>query len=128
MLFHELLDLVALVDDHEPLVLLDDVLDLIGLVTGHDAKTIPLVTNALVSARVISRRPSHPSVFPHSHWNSNCWSGGGPVGRALVESGDPIVHRTHHVLVPSLALEPFLHAPDPNPVSQQAKPRVRHVE
>src|ERR671911_1355189 len=94
-----------------------------SLVTGDHGKTIPLATNALV----LSERHQHTALasarLPALALELELVVRGGPFGRALVESGDPIVHRTHHVFVPSLALEPFLHAPDPNPVSQQAKPR-----
>jgi hypothetical protein len=107
-----MLDLVALVDDHVPPVLLDYVLDFIGLVTGYHGKTIPLATNALV----LSERYQHTALasgFPALALELELVVRGGPVRRALVESGDPIVHRTHHVFVPSLALEPFVHGPDP---------------
>jgi len=43
-----MLNLIALVDNDVPFILLDHVLDFSGLVTGHDRKTIPLATNALV--------------------------------------------------------------------------------
>src|SRR5688572_20998676 len=119
-----MLDLVALVDDHVPLVPLDYVLDFIGLVTGHHGKTIPLATNALV----LSERHQHTALasagIPALALELELVVRSGPVGRALVESGDPIVHRTHHVFVPSPALEPFLHGPDPSAQTRPTEPNA----
>jgi len=43
-----MLDLVALIYDQVPVVLLHHVLDFGGLVTGHDGEAIPLTADDLV--------------------------------------------------------------------------------
>jgi hypothetical protein len=108
-LFDEVLDLITLVDDHVPLVLLDYVLDFTGLVTRHDRKTVPLATNALVLSEGHQHASLAPACLPAFTLEFELLLGSGPVG-ALVESGALIVHRPHQGFVPSLPLEPLLHA------------------
>ena len=110
-LFHQVLDLVVFVDDDEPLVLLDYVLDLVCLMTGRDGKTIPLPTNALVLSESHQQTILASAGLPALAQEFELLPGGGPLG-ALVELGDLVVHRAHEALVPSLSLESFLHAPD----------------
>jgi hypothetical protein len=101
-------ELVALVDDDEPLVLRDYGLDLVGLMTGNDGKAIPLPTNAFVFIEG-HQHATVASVRPAFALELELVVRAGPVARALIEGGDPLVHRTHHVFVPSLTLEPFFH-------------------
>ncbi len=114
VLLHEVLDLVALVDDQVALVLLDDVFDGSRFVTRHDGKSIALAPDAIV----LRQRHQHPALapagFPTLALELEALLTVGPLARALIKSSDPIVHRAHQVFIPGLPLEALLHAPDPN--------------
>ena len=108
-----MLDLVALVDDHVPVGLLHHMLDLRGLVTGKDGKAIALTANDLVLRQGQVQTSVAPRGLPALALELEQMPGGGPVRGKLVQSGDLIVDRAHQAFVPSLPIEPLLHAPDP---------------
>ena len=107
-----MLNLVALVDNRIPLILLDHALELRALVTWHDGKAIPLAMNALVLRERHKNASLAAAGFPAFTPELESLVCLGPIG-ALVESSDLLVHRPHEILVSSLALEPFLHTQDP---------------
>ena len=108
-----MLDLVALVDDHVPIVLLHDMLDFRGLMTGQDGESIPLAANDLVLGEGHLQTTRASAGLPAFALENELMPRTGPLRRALAQSRDLIVDRAHQGFVPNLPIKPLLHAPDP---------------
>jgi hypothetical protein len=109
VLLDDPLDLVTLIDDHESFVGFHDVFDLIVFVTGQNSKTVPLLADALVLGQSHQDSSFTAPGLPAFALEIEDLSGSGPTGGLLVERRDPVVHRPHQCLVPSLPLEPLVH-------------------
>jgi hypothetical protein len=111
VLFDEVFYCVTLVDDQEAVVPLDDMLDLVGFVAGHDREAIALAADALVlgeahlHALVAAVRLSTLAL------KLEPLIGVCPPAGALIKSLDPIVDCSQQRLVPSLEFVSLFHAP-----------------
>ena len=90
-LLDEVFERVALIDDDVSHVLLDHVLDLIGLVTGHNSESISLATDALILGEGHGDAAVAAGVLS-AFARSRTLPGNGPSDCALSESGDLLVH------------------------------------
>src|SRR5688572_2848823 len=108
-LLHEMLDRVALVDDQEPFVPLDDVLDRGRLVARHDGEPVALAADALVLGQRHQQAAFAAAGRAALALERELLLGRGPSGRALAGGCDLLVDRAHQVFVPRLPLEPLLH-------------------
>jgi hypothetical protein len=104
-----MLERVTLIDDEVSLILLDYVLDVLGLVAGHNREAVSLATDALILGQAHGDAAVAAFVLSAFTLEVERVPGIGPSDCALAESGDLLVHFAHQRFVPSLALEPLLH-------------------